>query len=217
MSGADSSDNDACDREEEYLLRENAGRFVMFPILHQNLYDMYLKHKKLFWTVEEIDLSTDVVQFSSPVALTEGERHAIKHVLAFFAASDGIVMENLATSFFKEVQIMEARLFYSFQIMIEAVHGETYSLLLTTLVKDTNERNHPWDAVQTMPTVGKGQVDDEVDAFRNQRQQKLCTARYRVCYRRRRLFQRFILSLLLVPEERIDARSVLQQRTHFSR
>jgi ribonucleoside-diphosphate reductase beta chain len=111
---------------------------------------MYKKHEASFWTAEEIDLSQDTKDW---VNLTDNEKHFIKHVLAFFAASDGIVLENLAERFLKEIQIPEARCFYGFQIAMENIHSETYSLLLDTYIKDTDERTRLFHAVETIPCV----------------------------------------------------------------
>eukprot|EP00808_Paulinella_micropora_P014028 g68916.t1 len=134
----------------EPLLKENEDRFVLFPIQHKDIWDMYKKHEASFWTAEEIDLSNDIKDWES---LTSNEQHFIKHVLAFFAASDGIVLENLAGRFIKEVQIPEARCFYGFQAMMENIHSETYSLLIDTYIKDTSERTRLFKAMSTIPCV----------------------------------------------------------------
>ncbi|QBZ81036.1 Ferritin like superfamily domain containing protein [Pandoravirus celtis] len=136
----------------EPLLRENPNRFVLFPIRYQRIWEMYKKAEASFWTAEEVDLSADTVHW---VSLGDDERHFIKHVLAFFAASDGIVAENLAGRFMKEVQLPEARLFYGFQIAIENIHSETYSLLIDTYVKDPVEKDHLFRAIDTVPSVRK--------------------------------------------------------------
>merc|ERR550532_559441 len=132
------------------LLRENPRRFVMFPIQYPQVWEMYKKHEASFWTAEEIDLSQDNKDWD---ALNDQERHFIKHVLAFFAASDGIVLENLAGMFSTEVQIPEARAFYGFQIAIENIHSETYSLLIEQYIKDPTEKDKVFDAIHTMPPV----------------------------------------------------------------
>jgi len=132
------------------LLRENPQRWVLFPIQYPNVYDMYKKHEASFWTAEEIDLAQDQKDWDS---LSESEQHFVKHVLAFFAASDGIVLENLGSRFSCEIQIPEARAFYGFQIAMENIHSETYSLLIEQYVKDPDERNHIFDAIHTMPAV----------------------------------------------------------------
>src|SRR5947207_1233734 len=116
----------------EMLLRENKDRFVVLPIRYADVWEMYKKHEASFWTAEEIDLYQDLKDWDS---LNKGEKHFISHVLAFFAASDGIVNENLVTSFMEEVQIPEARCFYGFQIMMENIHSETYALLIDTYIK----------------------------------------------------------------------------------
>lgn len=136
--------------EVEPLLQENKDRFVLFPIRYRKIWDMYKKHEASFWTAEEIDLSQDNKDW---ITLTDGEQHFIKYVLAFFAASDGIVLENLAERFLKEVQIPEARCFYGFQISMENVHSETYSLLLDTYIKETAEKHKLFHAIETIPCI----------------------------------------------------------------
>jgi ribonucleoside-diphosphate reductase beta chain len=124
----------------EPILQENKDRFVLFPIKHDIIWQMYKKAEASFWTAEEIDLAQDLVDWNSK--LNEDEKYFIKHVLAFFAASDGIVNENLAINFMNEVQYPEARCFYGYQIMIENIHSETYSLLIDTYIKDPNEKDY---------------------------------------------------------------------------
>lgn len=153
------SDDDAIDedvypsakRVTEPLLTETQSRFVLLPIQYADIWKMYKKAQASFWTAEEIDLSVDVIQFETK--LNEHERYFIEHVLAFFAASDGIVNENLAINFMSEVQIPEARCFYGFQIMIENVHAEIYSLLIDTLVKDKLRKKNLFNAISTIPCV----------------------------------------------------------------
>jgi len=137
---------------EEELLRENPGRFVLFPIQHASIWEMYKKARASDWNVEEVDLSKDGPHWEK---LTKEEKHFISHVLAFFAASDGIVNENLATRFMKEVQVPEARCFYGFQIAMENIHGEMYSLLIDTYIKDTTEKTRLLNAIETIPCVEK--------------------------------------------------------------
>ncbi|CAK7333563.1 unnamed protein product [Dovyalis caffra] len=137
---------------EEPLLVENPDRFCMFPIQYPSIWEMYKKAEASFWTAEEVDLSSDVRQWEN---LTPDEKHFISHVLAFFAASDGIVLENLAGRFMKEVQVSEARAFYGFQIAIENIHSEMYSLLLETYIKDPDEKNRLFHAMETVPCVAK--------------------------------------------------------------
>lgn len=137
---------------EEVLFQESEDRFVVFPIHHQDLWEYYKKAQKSFWVAEEIDLSDDLVDWPK---LDDDERHFIKMVLAFFAATDGIVNENLAQRFMNDVQISEARAFYAFQIAIENIHGETYSLLIDTLVKDPDEKKFLFGAVQNVPSISK--------------------------------------------------------------
>ena len=136
----------------EPILKENKDRFVLFPIQHKEIWNMYKKAEASFWTAEEIDLSHDQKDWDG---MAEGERHFVKHVLAFFAASDGIVNENLAINFVREVQIPEARCFYGFQIMMENIHSETYSLLIDTYIRDSAEKDRLFHAVDTVPCVGK--------------------------------------------------------------
>jgi ribonucleoside-diphosphate reductase subunit M2 len=140
-----------CTTDEEPLLKESRRRFVLFPIQFHEIWSMYKKHEASFWTAEEMDLSRDIVDWAT--RLTDSERYFISHVLAFFAASDGIVNENLVERFSNEVQVAEARCFYGFQIMMENVHSETYSLLIDTLIKDPVERTYLLDAIETIPCV----------------------------------------------------------------
>jgi ribonucleoside-diphosphate reductase beta chain len=137
---------------EEPILKENKDRFVLFPIQHNDIWQFYKKAEASIWTAEEIDLSQDLKDWEN---LNDGERHFIKHVLAFFAASDGIVNENLAENFVAEVQYTEAKFFYGFQIMMENIHSETYSLLIDTYVKDQSEKDYLFNAIDTMPCVGQ--------------------------------------------------------------
>lgn len=143
--------SDIVEREEP-LLQENKNRFVLFPIAHNDIWQFYKKAEASFWTAEEIDLSQDLTDWEN---LNDGERHFITHVLAFFAASDGIVNENLAEHFVSEVQYTEAKFFYGFQIAIENIHSETYSLLIDTYVKDGQEKDRLFNAIETMDCVKK--------------------------------------------------------------
>merc|ERR1712070_94184 len=136
--------------ESEPLLMDNPRRWVMFPIQYPEVWEMYKKHEASFWTAEEIDLSQDMKDWEK---LTESEQHFIKHVLAFFAASDGIVLENLASQFSTEVQIPEARAFYGFQMAMENIHSETYSLLIEQYIKEPAEKDKIFNAIHTMPAV----------------------------------------------------------------
>jgi len=136
--------------ESEPLLMDNPGRWVMFPIKYPEVWEMYKKHEASFWTAEEIDLSSDNKDWEK---LSDSEQHFIKHVLAFFAASDGIVLENLASQFVTEVQIPEARAFYGFQMAMENIHSETYSLLIEQYIKEPAEKEKIFDAIHTMPAV----------------------------------------------------------------
>merc|ERR1719195_1955755 len=132
------------------LLRENTSRWVMFPIQHPEIWEMYKKHEASFWTAEEVDLSSDNKDWER---LSSDERHFAKHVLAFFAASDGIVLENLAGQFSTEIQLPEARAFYGFQIAMENIHSETYSLLIEQYIRDPAEKDEVFNAIHTMPAV----------------------------------------------------------------
>jgi len=137
---------------KEPLLEENPGRFVLFPIQNPEVWEMYKKAEASFWTAEEIDLAEDQKDW---VNLSNNEKHFVSHILAFFAASDGIVNENLAANFCTEIQIPEARCFYGFQIAVENIHSETYSLLIDTYVKDNTEKAHLLNAIETVPCVQK--------------------------------------------------------------
>jgi ribonucleoside-diphosphate reductase beta chain len=136
----------------EKILQENKNRFVLFPLQHHDIWEYYKKAEQVFWTAEEIDLSQDLSDWER---LKSNEQHFIKHVLAFFAASDGIVNENLAENFVSEVQYTEAKFFYGFQIMMENIHSETYSLLIDTYIKDKEEQNYLFNAIDTVPAVQK--------------------------------------------------------------
>jgi ribonucleoside-diphosphate reductase beta chain len=138
--------------KKEILLEENKDRFVLFPIKYPKLWEMYKKSEQSFWTAEEVDLHADLKDWER---LNNDERHFIKHVLAFFAASDGIVNENLAVNFMREVQLPEARCFYGFQIMMENIHSEMYSLLIDTYIKDSSEKTHLLHAIDTVDCVKK--------------------------------------------------------------
>lgn len=132
------------------LLEENPDRFVVFPIKHPKVWEMYKKAMASFWTADEVDLTKDVQQWPK---LTENERYFIKHVLSFFAASDGIVNENLVERFMAEVQMTEARCFLGFQVMMENIHGEMYSQLLDTLITDSEERLKCLRAIEHFPAI----------------------------------------------------------------
>ena len=137
----------------EPILEDNPGRFVIFPIQHDDIWKFYKNAEASFWTAEEIDLSGDLDDWNKK--LNDDERHFVKHVLAFFAASDGIVNENLAENFVSEVQYTEAKFFYGFQIMMENIHSETYSLLIDTYIKDNKEKDYLFNAIENLPCVAK--------------------------------------------------------------
>ena len=136
----------------EPLLQDDANRYVMFPIQDQDIWQMYKKQIDCFWRAEEIDLSKDLGDWDS---LQKDEKYFISMILAFFAASDGIVLENLATRFMGEVQLSEARAFYGFQIAMENVHSETYSLLIDTYIKDREEKTNLFQAMDNFPCIKK--------------------------------------------------------------
>ena len=138
---------------EEPILKENPKRFVLFPIQHADIWEMYKKQEASIWTAEELDLSPDLMDWENK--LNDDEKFFIKHVLAFFAASDGIVNENLAENFLSEVQYTEAKFFYGFQIMMENIHSETYSLLIDTYIKDSKEKDYLFNAIETFEPVKK--------------------------------------------------------------
>lgn len=135
----------------EPLLKKNKNRFVIFPIQHHDIWEWYKKSEASFWTAEEIDLHQDLSDWGNK--LNDDERYFIKHILAFFAASDGIVNENLAENFVNEVQYSEAKFFYGFQIMMENIHSETYSLLIDTYVKDEEEKDMLFNAIDRFPAI----------------------------------------------------------------
>ncbi|CBZ28311.1 ribonucleoside-diphosphate reductase small chain,putative [Leishmania mexicana MHOM/GT/2001/U1103] len=136
--------------EEEPLQQENPFRYVLFPIQYHDIWRKYKEQESCIWTVEEIDLGNDMKDWA---ALNDGERHFIKHVLAFFAGSDGIVVENLAQRFMSDVKVPEARAFYGFQLMMENIHSETYSVLLDTYITDSEEKLRLLHAIQTIPCI----------------------------------------------------------------
>lgn len=136
----------------EPILQEADNRFVLFPIKHDEIWKMYKDAVNCFWVAEEIDLNEDLSHWNK---LTDNERHFIKHVLAFFAASDGIVNENLVVNFMQDITIPEARCFYGFQVAMENIHAETYSLLIDTYIKDPKEKDKLFNAIETLPCVKK--------------------------------------------------------------
>ncbi|KAL8949843.1 MAG: hypothetical protein Q9222_004083 [Ikaeria aurantiellina] len=138
---------------DEPLLQENPQRFVLFPIKYHEIWQMYKKAEASFWTAEEIDLSKDLHDWNNRI--NDDEKFFISHILAFFAASDGIVNENLVERFSGEVQIPEARCFYGFQIMMENIHSETYSLLIDTYIKEQKQRAYLFNAIETIPCIRK--------------------------------------------------------------
>jgi ribonucleoside-diphosphate reductase beta chain len=147
---ADGFEVDLSQEHLEPMLQENLDRFVLFPIEHSDIWEMYKQQMACFWTAEEIDLAEDLKDWK---ALNSDEQHFLKHILAFFAASDGIVNENLGVNFSNEVCWAEARCFYGFQIMMENIHAETYSLLIDTYITDDAEKDHLFKALETVPSV----------------------------------------------------------------
>jgi len=138
--------------QKELLLSEEENRYVIFPIKYDDIWIYYKKAMANFWTPEELDLSKDYDDF---IKLTDNERHFIEHILAFFAASDGIVNENLVERFCNEVKLLEAKFFYGFQIAIENIHSETYSLLIDTYIKDLPKKTKLLNAIETIPSIKK--------------------------------------------------------------
>jgi ribonucleoside-diphosphate reductase beta chain len=138
--------------KEEYLLKENPNRFVIFPIKHNDIWEAFQTHRKAFWVESEVDLTVDSKDWN---LLNNNEKHFIKNVLAFFAASDGIIMENLGARFIKDIQIPEARCFYSMQMMAESIHSIMYSQLIDTYITDASEKNNLFNAIHTIPSVKK--------------------------------------------------------------
>ena len=138
--------------ETEFLLDESNSRYVIFPIQHDKFWEMYKKAEANFWTTEELDLSKDMNDWNK---LTNNETHFLKHILAFFAASDGIVNENLVERFCNEVKVPEAKFFYVFQMAMENIHSETYSLLIDTYIKDPKEKTYLFNAIDTIPSIQK--------------------------------------------------------------
>ena len=136
----------------EPLLNDIDNRFVLFPLKHNRLFDLYKKALASFWTVEEVDLSKDMDDWMN---LSSDEQHFIKNILAFFAGSDGIVLENLGVRFMTDIQAAEARCFYGFQIAMENIHSEMYSLLIDTYITSSEEKNHLFNAIDTIPSVSK--------------------------------------------------------------
>jgi len=148
----DGMDIDLTKEHIEPMLEENLDRFVLFPIEHDDIWTSYKQAQASFWTAEEIDLAEDLKDWKN---LNKDEQHFVKHILAFFAASDGIVNENLVMNFSNEVCWPEARAFYGFQIMMENIHAETYSLLIDTYIEDEKEKDHLFKALETVPSVKK--------------------------------------------------------------
>jgi ribonucleoside-diphosphate reductase beta chain len=136
----------------EKILKENPGRFVLFPIQYDDIWEFYKQHQAAFWTAEEVDLSNDIRDWNN---LSENEKFFVKNVLSFFAASDGIVNENLAENFLKEVQYPEAKFFYGFQLMMENIHSLMYSLLIDTYISDAKDKDNCFHAIDRLPAVQK--------------------------------------------------------------
>ena len=139
--------------KDELILSEEEKRYVIFPIKYDNIWKMYKKAEANFWTAEELDLSKDLKDFQ--VKMNDDERYFVENILAFFAASDGIVNENLVERFCNEVKILEAQFFYGFQIAVENIHSETYSLLIDTYVKDVEKKSKLFNAIEEIPSIKK--------------------------------------------------------------
>jgi len=137
---------------DEILLKKNKNRFVLFPIKYNDIYEEYKKAESTFWTTNEIDLSKDINDWNK---LNNNEKYFIKNIIGFFAGSDGIIIENLALRFLNEIEIPEARSFYSYQIFNENIHSETYSLLIDTYIKDNAEKNKIFNAIENIPCIAK--------------------------------------------------------------
>lgn len=144
------NNGDSLETQTEPLLQISTNKYVVFPIEYHDIWGMYKKALTSFWTVDEVDLSRDLTDWHN---LKPGERHFLSHVLAFFAASDGIVNENLVERFSQEVQVIEAKCFYGFQIAIENIHSEMYSLLIDTYIQDSKEKNYLFNAIENLPCV----------------------------------------------------------------
>jgi Ribonucleotide reductase, beta subunit len=196
---------------QEPILQENKNRFVLFPIEHHDIWEWYKKQEASFWTAEEIDLHQDLSDWDNK--LNDDERYFIKHILAFFAASDGIVNENLAENFVNEVQYTEAKFFYGFQIMMENIHSETYSLLIDTYIKDVEERNTLFRAIENFEAI-KRKADW---ALRWIESDSFARAVDCLCGGGRHLFLRLFLLHFLAQEKGIDARLDFFQRVDFPR
>lgn len=136
----------------EKILTENPGRFVIFPIEHNDIWEYYKQHQAAFWTAEEVDLTNDIRDWEN---LTDNEKYFIKNVLSFFAASDGIVNENLAENFYREVQYPEAKFFYGMQLAMENIHSLMYSLLIDTYINNPKEKDECFNAIDRLPVVQK--------------------------------------------------------------
>jgi len=137
--------------EQEWIIRENPNRYCLYPIQYPDLFEFYKQHQRMMWTVEEIDFTVDKNDWDTK--LTSDERIFLEHILAFFASSDGIVLENLVTNFCREIQLPEARCFYTFQAMMENIHSEVYSLMIDTLVQDYDRKQQLFEAIQHIPCV----------------------------------------------------------------
>ena len=198
--------------DEESILKPNPKRFVLFPIKYGEVWKMYKKAEASFWTAEEVDLSNDINDWEHK--LNDDEKYFISRVLAFFAASDGIVNENLVQRFSNEVQIPEARCFYGFQIMMENIHSEMYSLLIDTYIKDDVEKNYLFSAIDTIPCIRKkAELGSSLDLV----QRIFRRTSYRLCCCGRDFLLRIICGYILAQEARSHARPHIFKRIHLAR
>lgn len=199
------------DKETAIIPAQSSRRYVMFPLQDDAVWKMYKKQVDCFWRAEEIDLSKDLAHWNNELAADE--RYFLSMVLAFFAASDGIVLENLALRFMGDVQLAEARAFYGFQIAMENIHSEVYSLLIDTYIKDAGERDRLFNAIDSFPCIKKkGGLGCSVDS---RQAQLVSNALAWIRVRRRHLLFGRVLRDLLDEEARPAARAHIQQRAHF--
>ena len=185
-------------KQPEPLLDEDEGRYVMFPIKDQDIWLMYKKQVECFWRAEEIDLSKDLTSWEK---LTQNEQYFIKMIIAFFAASDGIVLENIGIRFMSDVQLSEARAFYGFQIAMENIHSEVYSLLIETYIKDSREKDVLFNSLENFPCIKK--KADWAIKWINDENSDFATRLVGFCMCGRYIFLRCFLFYLLVEKNAV--------------